>query len=197
LDSYFEEGPSDCVVINNEQGAYLATRHLIDMGHSALGYLHSSIDINNFSERHNGFLRAVSSYPQTEGCVDNVIPVRPTIDGAYVDMRAYIQSKNFVPEALFADNDIIATSCMRALIDEGYSLPEDVSVVGFDNMPISEMFQPPLTTVHVPKQRLGVLAVDRLIKIINGETEEHVKISLATSLIERKSVRDMRSHSGE
>lgn len=188
LDSYFDDAAYDCIVINNEQGAYSATKHLMDMGHKNIGYLHSSVEINNFNERLNGYFKAVSSTPATYNSIKNIIYISPTIDGAYLDMRNFLESGAPVPKAFFADNDIIATSCMRALAEYGYSVPENVSIVGFDNMPISEMIQPSLTTVHVPKACLGVLAVDRLLAVINGDTQEKLKIAISTNLVIRESV---------
>ena len=188
LDSYFDNGAFDCIVINNEQGAYSATKYLMDMGHTDIGYLHSSVEINNFNERLNGYFRAVSSRPQTYNSIKNIVKVSSTIDGAYADMMKYLKSGAPVPRAFFADNDIIATSCVRALKDMGYKIPDDISIVGFDNMPISELTRPALTTIHVPKTRLGVLAVMRLIDVINGRAAEKIKVSVSTELITRDSV---------
>lgn len=188
LDSYVENGAYDCIVINNEQGAYIATKHLIAMGHKDIGYLHSSIEINNFNERLSGYLQAVRSSPDTQSNAEKIICVESTYEGAYRDMSKYIHSGAHIPKALFADNDIIAASCVRAMQDSHYKIPEDVSIVGFDNMPICELVRPTLTTVHVPKQRLGILAVDRLLHIIAETSKETLKISLSTELVQRDSV---------
>ena len=114
--------------------------------------------------------------------------VSPTIYGAYNDMKAYLERSVELPTAFFADNDIIAFGCARALKEYGLRIPEDISIIGFDNTDLCEIMEPALSTMHVPKRRLGALAVDRLIAKINGETDETVKVELSTELIERDSV---------
>lgn len=188
LDSYFEGADYNYVVINNIQGAYLATQFLIDNGHTDIGYLHSSVHINNFSERYSGYLKAVGTIPTAEACRENIIRVAPTYEGAYNDMALYIKQGKYIPKALFADNDIIAISCMRALEDYGYKLPEDVSIVAFDNFPSSELLRPSLTTIDVSKSSMGSLAVDHLLNIVRKGFSGNVKISLSTTLVIRNSV---------
>lgn len=162
LDSYFETLALDSVVINNVQGAYLATRHLIEAGHTRIGHLASSTPINNFQERHEGFLKAINQSPDTQECIYNTVQVASTQEGAYRDMCAWLQAGRSLPTAFFADNDIIALACMRALAEHGWQVPRDVSIIGFDDMPLASMASPQLTTVHVPKEELGEEAVDRL-----------------------------------
>ncbi len=187
LDCHFLCGEFDSVTIDNVQGAFIATEHLIEMGHKKLGHFRSSTLINNFIERREGFLLAlrnakISKESSTE------ISVEPTVDGAYRDMCAVLDRGIPLATAYFADNDIIATGCIRALKEHGIRLPEDVSVIGFDDMPMCEAIEPPLSTVRVPKQRMGMLAVERLMSRINRETGEYVRIAVKTSLIIRDSV---------
>ncbi|WP_370873201.1 substrate-binding domain-containing protein [Olsenella profusa] len=91
--------------------------------------------------------------------------------------------------AMFADNDLIASGCIRALQDHGIHVPEDVSVMGFDNIYTSSFFNPPLTTMGVPKECMGATAVQRLSNIIKGKTDGNtVRISMNLRLVERLSV---------
>lgn len=192
LDSYFEDESIDSVVINNVQGAYRATRHLIENGHTKIGYLSSNVAINNFRERADGFFRAVRESEETKPSYKNVFKVTPTYDGAYADIIEHFKDKKIdMPTAFFADNDIIASSFIRALKDMKFSLPNDVSVIGFDDMPVCELMRPAITTMIVPKERLGVLAVNRLVSLIRGEADETIKIEVFTELVERDSVKDL------
>ena len=84
-------------------------------------------------------------------------------------------------------NDLIAAGAMRALSEAGYRIPEDISVIGFDDMPMCTYITPPLSTVHVPKQYMGEIAVKRLAEIINSTSASHVKIEISTEIIKRKS----------
>ena len=78
---------------------------------------------------------------------------------------------------------------MRALISAGYRIPEDISIVGFDDLPLCEYVTPPLTTIHVPKQYMGEKAAERLLEIIDKKDSYPIKIEINTQLKERSSVR--------
>lgn len=187
LDSYFDDLNMDTVVINNVQAARTAANYLLNNGHSKIGYLHSSVYINNFRERMDGFRKALG-FAGIENRDEFVFTVEPTIEGAYRDIKALLEIKTPMPTAFFADNDIIAISCIKAFKEYGYKIPKDISIIGFDGIPYGEISDPPLTTMHVPKHRLAMLAVDRLVSKINGNTDEIIKIEVSANLIERNSV---------
>ncbi len=159
LDSDFETEALDAVVIDNVQGAYLATRHLLENGHRSIGHLRSSVDIHNFRERRYGFLKALDEARDAGAAEGASLRLESTSDGAYRDMARFLATGAPLPTAFFADNDIIATSAIRALKEAGVRIPHDVSVVGFDDMPFANVVSPRLATMHVPKEALGVLAV--------------------------------------
>ncbi|HHV09866.1 MAG TPA: LacI family transcriptional regulator [Clostridiales bacterium] len=188
LDSYFGNYNLDSIVIDNIQGAYLATSHLIEHGHKNIGHLASQVEINNFKERHEGFAKAVNRSSETCDSIYNTIRLRPTTEGAYEDMKAYLGKKPELPTAFFADNDIIAISCIRALKEAGYKIPNDISIVGFDDIPMAYVTSPKLTTVHVAKEILGIRAVIRLIEKINDPSDAALKIAVNTTLEIRESV---------
>ncbi len=185
LDSYFETLNFDCVVINNVQGAYLATRYLLGCGHRHIGHIASSVPINNFAERSEGFHKAVAEAPD---CVSCHVRVSSTQEGAYRDMSAYLDASPELPTAFFADNDIIAVSCIRALKEHGYRIPDDISFIGFDDMPLSYVTSPKLTTVHVSKESFGQRAVMRLAEKIEDQNGAPLKIAINTTLTVRDSV---------
>ena len=115
--------------------------------------------------------------------------VSPSVDGAYADMMELINNNEPLASCYFADNDEIAIGAMRAFKEKGYKIPEDISIVGFDNMSYSLYVDPPLTTVNVPKSYMGKIAANRLIEIMNEEFHYTTKIEINTNLIIRKSVR--------
>lgn len=190
LDNYFEDIKHDSVLINNTQGAYSATKHLIQNGHKQIGYLHSNIEIGNFKERRDGYYKALSAHQLPVN--DNFISsVTPTSEGAYEDIKRYLDTSPKIASAYFADNDIIAVAAMRAFKEAGFKIPEDISIIGFDDLPICTLTEPALTTMSVPKLQLGALAVDRLVNQINNNTNEIIKIEVAPTLTERRSVRTL------
>lgn len=186
LDNDFNLPDFDCVTINNLQGAYLATKYLLDCGHRKIGHLSSSVRIHNFDERTEGFLRAVA---EVSGCDFCTVMVFSAQEKAYEDMLLYLDGSPSLPTAFFADNDIIASACLRALVDRGYRVPEDVSLIGFDDMPFTYLMSPKLTTMHVSKETFGRWSVTRLIEKIQGDVDHSLKIALNSRLIIRDSVR--------
>ena len=93
-----------------------------------------------------------------------------------------------LPKALFAFNDIIALGAIKAMNEKGIKIPEDVSIVGFDDIPFSDMINPPMTTVRVDVERLGKVSINRLIEKIEEEDEGKLKVQISTDIVERKSV---------
>ena len=187
LDAYFDTVPCDCVLINNMQGAYLAARHLIRTCRKQPGYLQSAYQISNFSERSSGFYKAVrSSGMSASKSITHLLT--PSVDGAFADMSELIRNGDELASCYFADNDLIAVGAAKALMQNGYRIPEDISIVGFDNMPVSTVIDPALTTVHVPKQYMGEAAARRLISLMEDPGQPPIKIEIDTSLVYRDSV---------
>ena len=192
LDCYYDDLDYDCVVINNSQGAYCATDYLVRMGHRRIGYLHSSVSISNFAERAAGYQKALEAHgipvnPKYVHCLSSM-----SAQG-YQDMVRILEGKPELADAYFADNDIIAAAAMKAFQEYGYRVPEDISIVGFDDMPLCDIMNPPLSTMRVDKRQLGRWAVECLLSRMNGTKHGKLKIALQTSLICRESVLDMRT----
>jgi len=187
LDSYFMNINANYVVIDNISGLYKATKYLLDRGHREIGYLKSSIPIQNFKERYEGYLKAMAEADLTPNS-RHTIPLLPTIDGAYEDMKKALSKKNSLPTAFVADNDIIAFGAMKALKESNVKIPEEVSVVGFDDMPFCTVTEPKLTTINVDKNALGQLAVENLVYMMEREKRIFCKTTLGVTLVERDSV---------
>lgn len=188
LDTYFEELNCDSVLINNVQGAYLATNYLVGRGLKTVGYLHSSYPIGNFAERADGYYKALRSHrmPTDHPYVHKLTP---SVEGAYGDMLKILQDGFPVAQGYFADNDLIAAGAVRAFQQCGFRIPQDVSIVGFDDMPVCEYLEPKLTTMAVPKRALAELAVERLVGKIRKPKSAVTKTEVSVSLRERMSVR--------
>lgn len=191
LDSFFPGRSGAYVTIDNFEGARMAVRHLLSRGHRRIGHMASAVPISNFSERKQGLLAALSEYPEA---TLQSFPVGTTPEQAYSDMSAHLRRRPFnpalYPTAFFADNDIIAVSCIRAFREWGVRIPEDISVIGFDDVPLSCVTSPRLSTVRVEKETLGRLAITLLRdRMDNPAASAPVKLSVGTSLCLRESVR--------
>ncbi len=187
LDTYFEGIPRDCVLINNVQGAFTATNFLIAKRGRQPGYLRSSYSIGNFEERADGFYKAIrhNGFSTSASIVHRLAP---SVEGAYADMKALIAQGEALASCYFADNDLIAAGAMRAFKEAGYRIPEDIGIIGFDNTSMCEILEPPLTTIHVPKQAMGQMAVERLTAILSRKPPANVKIEITTFLVKRGSL---------
>ncbi|MCR4620676.1 MAG: LacI family DNA-binding transcriptional regulator [Clostridiales bacterium] len=187
LDSDFRFESFSSVSIDNQEAGYIAARYLIEKGHTCFGFLDSSLPFNNMEDRYRGFAFGL----EEAGFEKPVrIPLEPTVEGSYVDMYRYIEEKHSqLPDAMFAGNDIMAMGAMRALKGQGYRLPEDVSIIGMDDMPMCQVIEPALSTVRVDKTRLGRIAVDRLWEMMRYNEKTPLRIRMGVSIVERDSVK--------
>jgi LacI family transcriptional regulator len=187
VDNYFKNLNIDCVLINNVNGAFSATNYLIQKTKEQPGYLHSSYSINNFELRSEGFYKALRENGMSASR-SVVHRLTPSQEGAYTDMNELIEAREPIASCYFADNDQIAIGAIRAFRDNGYLVPNDISIIGFDDIPMCPYVEPPLTTIHVPTEYVGKVSVRRLCELISDPDTCPIKMEVATSLIKRKSV---------
>ena len=159
VDNLILAGRVDSVGNDSYGGARMAVRHLIDRGCRRIGYVKAKQRIPNMQDRERGVTAALKE----AGLPPAVqIPVDISAEGALADFENWLQQEQPVPDGLFVDNDILAASVLRALKRHNYRIPEDVSVIGFDDIPMCEMLEPPLSTVRLAKQELGSVAIEHL-----------------------------------
>ncbi len=190
LDTCFETLPVPFIQINNAMGAYQAGSHLCRLNHSRIGYIASDVRIRNFDDRKTGFMEALGEHG-VELFPECVFSVAPTIlssqDALKRQLTSYLEKGRELPSAFFCECDYIAISAIKSLIELGYRVPEDVSVVGFDNISESVIVSPELTTVHVEKETMAHLAVDMIIHAIESGSIISSKTMVDTQFIERQS----------
>nr|MCR5527391.1 substrate-binding domain-containing protein [Lachnospiraceae bacterium] len=188
LDSYIYSENTDCVMINNMDGAYHAADYMIAKRHKQPGYLRSKVRFVNFEEREYGFNKAIvdNGYSTNRTIIHSISG--ESIISAYEDMKQIINEGDALADCYFADNDIIGMGAMRAFKEAGYDIPKDIGIIGFDNMAASVYEIPPLTTVNVPKEYMGKIAAERMAVLLNEPDSQSVKITINTHLIKRKSI---------
>ena len=187
LDAHFMDEPVEMVMIDNTQGAYAAVDYLIQSGHRRIGYLGGSLRIRNFEEREHGYRMALrhAGIPVDESLL---LSVEPTLEGAYRDCAALFAGGMRLPTAFFADNDIIAVGAIKALREKGVRIPQEVSLVGFDDMPVCTVVEPALTTMRVCKRKMGRIAVRRLLESARDDDGVFCSTAIHTDLVIRDSV---------
>ena len=187
LDAYYEKLNFNFILINNVQGAFMATEFLIKKRRTQPGYLRSDYWISNFEQRADGFYKAIRAAGMSTS-KSQILYLSPSQEGAYEDMKRHLEGGEKAVNCYFADNDLIAFGAMLALKEAGYRIPEDVAVIGFDDMPACEYMIPPMSTVMVPKLFMGETAAMRIIQLIEETNDQCLKIEVSTKLVRRKSV---------
>ena len=182
----------DAVITNNRHAAYNAIKYLIERGHRKIAITLGDTELTLYSERYKGYLQALEEFniPPDEKLV---IRQRTNIGSFYSLVKTMLENK-IIPDAVFSTTDSQAITVMRAIYDCGYRIPADISVLGFDDVEISALVEPPLSTVSQPFYEIGVLAVQKLIYQIDykekyGVLDKPLVDIVETNLLIRKSTR--------
>lgn len=187
VDALFESLDVNCVVMNNIMGGQQAAAYLADSGHKQIGYVQSYNRALNLEYRKYGFNKTLKE----KGLLiedDNLFSITASIESAQEEFKEIIKKrKKQLPSAIFCENDYMAIAAIKALQESGIKVPDEVSVIGFDNIARSTIITPELTTINVEKEAMGSLAVQRLVDIIEKKDLLTIKYIIDTKLIERKS----------
>jgi LacI family transcriptional regulator len=176
----------DVVMVDNVQGAYDAVSHLIDLGHRRIGLVGGPRAASSGEQRFQGYVRALT---------DHDIPIdgeiitegRFTREGGYESMK-HLLALQSPPAAVFASSDVMAIGALMAIQEEGLQVPNDVSLVGFDDIAEASTTTPRLTTISQPKYQTGQVAAQLLFDRVEGASlGERQKIVLSHQLVIRES----------
>jgi LacI family transcriptional regulator len=176
----------DYVVVENAKGGFLAVEHLIRMGHERIGVISGPNDSSAVVERLGGVRRAFIEYG-----------LNPTsllvLEGDFLKPSGYEAAKKFLamrdsPSAIFGVNDYMALGALEAILDSGLRVPEDVALIGFNDIEFSSLKTVELSTIGQKKYEMGSIAVHTLIeRIEKGDGDRARQITLEPELIVRKS----------
>ncbi|HUC91697.1 MAG TPA: LacI family DNA-binding transcriptional regulator [Paenibacillus sp.] len=194
IDSYINDSYFYRIGIDDEHGGYLATKYLIDMGHTNIGMITGAIRREGVVEkRFLGYKRAIRESNLFYN-PDYVFEDSMSYDHGVAAGRRIASA---FPEitAVFATADMIAFGLIKSFTDEGIRTPDDISVIGFDDVFMSKMFLPPLTTVRQDIKKKGVIAAERLLRLIGeagdddgGQSEDQQETILPLEIVERGTV---------
>jgi LacI family transcriptional regulator len=180
--------PIDTFLPDNQVGPLFAMRHLIERGHRRILHV-NCLKRRTLRRRYEAYQTALAEAgiaydPQLVLTVEEPF----TMTSAYEKMKAFLMEQPSTFTAVFCANDLSAFGVARALQEAGFRIPQDVSLVGHDNLPMSEFTSPPLTTVAVDCQALGMMAVQRLMERALTPNLVPIRVELFSRLIERQSV---------
>ncbi|WP_318471494.1 substrate-binding domain-containing protein [Photobacterium leiognathi] len=182
---------SDKIQDNSLRGGYMAAKYLIDAGHSEIGCITGPLDRIQAEMRYNGYLQAMD---------EAGFSVKPSwvveadfeCEGGY-NAFSQLHANGTLPSALVVANDMMAMGVINAANEVGIQIPEQLSIIGYDDIHIAKFMSPSLTTIHQPKYRLGQAAVETLLtRLDEPETAPRI-IELEPTLVERNSVKSLRS----
>lgn len=184
-----ETSKADKIIDNSEEGGYLATRYLINNGHTDIACLSGHFEKMACKERISGCKRALAEAGLT-------LPDDWLLEGNFECDTAVIAADKILamdkkPSAVFCFNDIMALGLMSRLQEKGMKIPEDISIIGYDNIDLSAYFSPPLTTIHQPKRRVGKTAVEILLERIKDKDHAKQVFEMFPELVERSTVKKL------
>ena len=193
LDRKFDSNVAT-ILMNNQKASRQAVKFLVDKGHTEIGYLKSSTSIYNFDSRFKSYRESIARRGLPFD-INHIMSLEPTIEGAYRDMKEALVTFDHkkLPSAFIADNDIIALGAMNAMKEVGIRIPEDVSLIGIDDMPFCKFVTPQLSTIKVYKEEIGRHAVKMLVDQIEQDTECSKTVLVDTVVVDRESVLDLKT----
>lgn len=190
MDSGDTDFPSDKIQDNSYHGGYIATQYLINKGHINIGCIRGPLDKPTAKKRYAGFEQAMLDANLT--IHENWIETAnfECEEGAMAFKNMY--KRGPLPTALFVCNDMMAMGVINAASNLGMSIPEDLSLIGYDDIKIARYMTPSLTTIHQSKFHLGQQAFDTLLNKIQTQRETDLEIQLEPTLVERDSVKSLK-----
>lgn len=193
VDNYFDDLVMDCVLTDNQCGGYLAVEHLINCGHTKIGFLGNIYASVSFYDRYQGYLKALREYGLHYNPGYSVIDRKlENVDNEEIALVIEgMKSGEGIPTAFFCCNDAEALVILKVLSNMGIAVPEEVSVMGFDDIETSRSVTPELSTMRVQKEMMGRRAVCKLLQKMSGIEEPTEKILLSANIINRNSVRKL------
>lgn len=184
-----ESPHTDKIQDNAELGGYVATKYFIEHGHQKIGCLTGHTAKLTCRERLKGFYKAMDEANLSVN-PDWLIEGDFECESAVTAARQYIAMDDR-PTAIFCFNDIMALALISTFEQAGLRVPDDISIIGYDNIDLAPYFSPPLTTIHQPKQRLGQKAIEILMARVKDKQHERRIFEMAPELVVRKSVKDL------
>lgn len=180
-DRFIKDTPFDTVSIDNYKASYEAVLHFIQKGHRHICHISGPSHVQSAEMRREAYVDAMKNY-QLEPCVriGNF-----SYESGYELMKSILEERS--PTAVFAANDLIALGAMYAIQEQGLSIPNDISVIGCDDILFAQMSNPKLSTIFVPAYEIGVSAVNMLVERIKGVRSTSKNLILDHQFIQRES----------
>lgn len=181
------KGPAQAILIDNVEGARQAVAHLLTIGRKQIAFLAGDIQHPSIAGRYEGYIKALT---------ENALPLNPQLVVTSLPDTTFqygyaatleLLNRRVKFDGIFATNDAMALGCLRCLEESQLRVPQDVAVVGFDDVGAASESNPPLTTIRINKEEMGILALRMLLGLIQSQAVPNTKIIVPTNLIVRNS----------
>ncbi|ABU74034.1 substrate-binding domain-containing protein [Vibrio campbellii] len=178
---------SDKIQDNSLRGGYLAAKYLIDCGHKEVGCITGPLIKHQAQMRYKGYKRAMLE-AELEFNANWIVESDFECEGGYQAFKKMLE-RGPLPSSIFVSNDMMAMGVINAANELGIQIPEQLSIIGYDDIHIAKFMSPSLTTIHQPKYRLGQAAVETLLRKLDEKSVEAQVVQLEPTLVERNSVK--------
>ncbi|EMK3508089.1 substrate-binding domain-containing protein [Vibrio parahaemolyticus] len=178
---------SDKIQDNSLRGGYLAAKYLIDCGHTEIGCITGPLIKHQAQMRYEGYKRAMNE-AGLEFNANWIIESDFECEGGYQAFKKMAE-RGTLPSSIFVSNDMMAMGMINAANELGIKVPDDLSIIGYDDIHIAKFMSPSLTTIHQPKYRLGQAAVETLVRRLDDKSNEAQVVQLEPTLVIRNSVK--------
>ncbi|UTZ25050.1 substrate-binding domain-containing protein [Vibrio campbellii] len=178
---------SDKIQDNSLRGGYLAAKYLIDCGHKEVGCITGPLIKHQAQMRYEGYKRAMLE-TELEFNANWIVESDFECEGGYQAFKKMVE-RGPLPSSIFVSNDMMAMGVINAANELGIQIPEQLSIIGYDDIHIAKFMSPSLTTIHQPKYRLGQAAVETLLRKLDEKSVEAQVVQLEPTLVERNSVK--------
>ena len=162
-------------------------QELYRQGHREIGFLRGEVEIGGMHGRYEGYCKAMQALGLTVN-PSHVIRMDTIVEVAAKQMLSSLDGLDAMPTAFFACNDFIAAGAIRALLQVGYRVPEDISIIGFDDVQICSFVSPPLSTMRIDRSRMGELGVEHLLALRQANKDDRLRCLMAVTPILRASI---------
>ncbi|EIO5096044.1 substrate-binding domain-containing protein [Vibrio parahaemolyticus] len=178
---------SDKIQDNSLRGGYLAAKYLIDCGHTEIGCITGPLIKHQAQMRYEGYKRAMNE-AGLEFNANWIIESDFECEGGYQAFKKMAE-RGTLPSSIFVSNDMMAMGVINAANELDIKVPDDLSIIGYDDIHIAKFMSPSLTTIHQPKYRLGQAAVETLVRRLDDKSNEAQVVQLEPTLVVRNSVK--------
>jgi LacI family transcriptional regulator len=183
VDRAIRDWTGDCVVPDNETGMQLAVGHLVSLGHQSIALINGDTRLSTAKERRKGFEASIQSFGLSPASISEGVF---SVDSGYIQTVSLLHNTQR-PTAICAANDLLAIGAMRAIFEADLRIPEDISIVGYDDIPFASFIHPSLTTISQSARSIGTESAQLLLKRLRNPQETPQRIIMNPKIIIRHS----------